>query len=173
MNLHVFKNLGVVVLCMLFVNCDLNEDPVECPSPLTGDLLETEVTLVGTWKIIGITADTEVDISNDSEDNPSTDIYNQSSDCSKDAFYTFNENRTYTYNTGTQTDGCTKNTTSGTWQLNQKDLLLVVSCGSNVYNVSFNEDDSQFSYTLSLDVQEVNGVLTSARITFTFSKEEN
>ncbi|PIB25306.1 DUF5004 domain-containing protein [Maribacter sp. 4G9] len=173
MNLDVFKKLGFVLLYMLFVNCNLNEDPVACPTPLTGDLLETEVTLVGTWKISGITADTEVDISNDSEDNPSTDIYNQSSDCSKDAFYTFNENRTYTYNTGSQTDGCTKSTTSGTWQLSQNDLLLVVSCGSNVYDVSFNEDDSQFSYTLSLDVQEVNGLLTSARITFTFSKEEN
>ena len=165
--------MWLVIFCNLLVKCNVNNEPIDCPSPLTGNLLESELQLVGTWKISGITSDIEVDITNDSENNPSTDFFSQSDDCTKDAIYTFNENRTYTYETGSETDGCIKNTASGTWQLSQEDLVLVVSCGSIGYDITFNEDGSQFSYTLSLDVQEVNAVVTRASITFTFSKEEN
>lgn len=172
MKRNILNKFSIILLGVLLVNCDLNNDPVECPSPLTGDLLESEVGLVGTWKISGITSDIEVDITNDSENNPNTDVYNQSDDCAKDVTYTFNENRTYLYDTGSETDGCTKNTTFGTWQLNQDELLFVVSCNSLAYDITINEDRSQFSYTLSLDVQEVNGSLTSARLTFTFTKNE-
>lgn len=159
------------LLSLTFINCGSTEDPLECPPQFTGDLAESETKLVGEWTLIALVSDTEVDLTNDFTDNPSTNMFAQYSDCSKDAVFKFSTNRSYAYETGSKTDACNKNTTSGTWKLDSDELFLVVACGGLSSNLSFNEANTIFEYTNTVDIQEVNGVVTTAEVTYTYSKD--
>lgn len=157
---------------LIFHGCGIESDPLECPPQFTGELGEDETKLVGQWMATMAISDVELDLTNDEIDNPSVDIFSQYSECAQDAIFNFNVNRIYSYDIGTMTSGCTESTTQGTWKLSSNALFLIVSCGSVTYNLSFNDELSQFEYTNEIDVQEVNGIITPARVTFTFNKVE-
>lgn len=162
----------LLLFVLFFLNCSVSNDPLVCPEQFTGELLENETKLVGQWRASGAISNVEVDLTNDNVENPSFNMFEQFSECAKDAIFNFDRNREYAYDLGTVTTGCTRTNTVGTWKLSSNELQLIVSCGSIDYNVTFNGDNSQFEYTSNIDVQEVNGSLTPARVTFTFSKVE-
>lgn len=164
--------IGLTLLGLIFYNCAQTEDPIECPAQFTGELQEIETKLTGKWGLVALVSDTEVDLTNDSINNPDFDMFAQSSECAKDATFNFFENRTYVYEVGYRVEGCARNNTTGTWKLDINDLFLVVACGSLTSEVSFNESNSRFEYTNSVDIQEVNGLVTRANVTYTFEKVE-
>lgn len=161
-----------LLAAFLLTGCGVNNDPLDCTPQFTGELLDNETKLIGQWNSTGAIADVEVDLTNDNIDNPSFNMFKQYSECAQDAIFYFDENRTYAYDLGTLTFGCTRSNTVGTWKLSSGELFLIVNCDNISYDLSFNEDSSQFEYTTNVDVQEVNGSLTSANVIFTFSKIE-
>ncbi len=163
-----FLFLGLIVLTL--VNCGVNSDPVQCPPRFTGELEVDETKLVGQWIASGVISDVEVDLTNDNMDNPNFNMFTQYSDCAKDAIFIFDENRIYSYDVGSTISACLKNSTIGSWKLSSGELFLLIDCSNISYTISFNEDNTQFEYTNNIDVQEVNGLVTPAKVTFTFSK---
>ena len=172
MRINRIFNIALTLLVIIFYNCDQTEDPIECPAQFTGELQEMETKLTGKWTLVALVSDTEVDLTNDFINNPDFDMFAQYSDCGKDATFNFFENRTYVYEVGYRVEGCTRNNTTGTWKLDTNDLFLVVACGSLTSEVSFNESNSRFEYTNSVDIQEVNGLVTRADVTYTYEKVE-
>jgi len=160
------------ILGLTFLNCGVTDDPLECPAQFTGELQATETKLVGEWSLIDLVSDTEVDLTNDFTDNPSVDMFSQYSDCSKDAVFIFGDNRVYSYENGSRTEGCNGTSNSGTWRLDSDELFLIISCGSLNSQLSFNESNTRFEYSNTVEIQEVNGVVTTAAVTYTYEKVE-
>jgi hypothetical protein len=158
------------LLGLTFVNCGVNEATIECPPNFTGELLESETKLVGEWIVTGVISDTPVDLTNDEIENPNVNMFDQYSECSRDAIFVFNENRNYLYDVGSKAFGCNKTSTLGTWKLNSNELLLIFSCSVANYTLVFDDINSQFEYSNNIDIQEVNGLVTSAKVTFTVTK---
>lgn len=158
------------ILGLTFLNCGVTDDAIECPPQFTGELQASESKLVGEWSLIDLVADKEVDLTNDFTDNPSVDMFSQYTDCSKDAVFIFGDNRVYSYENGSRTEGCNGTSTSGTWSLDSDELFLIVSCVSLNSQLSFNESNTLFEYSSTIDIQEVNGIVTTASVTFSYEK---
>ncbi|WP_052958589.1 DUF5004 domain-containing protein [Maribacter thermophilus] len=162
----------IIINCTLF-GCGVDSEPVSCPDNFTGELKDEEVKLVGQWTLTGLMADTEIDLSNDNVDNPSADIYEQYSECYKDALFSFGSNRIYSYEKGSRAAGCNITSTNGTWALFEDQLYLIVSCEQLGFSLTFNESATEFQYTSTLSIQDVNAVITETQVTFTYTKVES
>ena len=162
--------LGIlVVMGGIMFSCN-SDNEVDCPEDFTGELTAEEETLVGTWVLTAITADEEIDLTDDDEDNPSTDFYAQYSECQKDASYTFSSDRTYEYEQGQNAEDCqNKGTFEGTWRLASDNLSLVSGCSLQNTDIDFNVDETEFSFTNEFDVRDVGGLVKSVEITFTYT----
>lgn len=170
------KNKKLLIGILVILNCiiigctDVDSESVSCPDNFTGELEDEENKLVGQWTLTGIIADTEIDLSNDYVDNPSTDIYEQYSECYRDALFSFGSNRVYLYEKGSRTSACSKTTTSGTWTLFDDQLYLIVSCEQLGYSLTFNEEATEFQYSSTLSIQDINAELIETQVTFTYTK---
>src|SRR5690606_28319466 len=120
--------MGATLLAsLMFTGC--NDDDDDCIPDYTGALTESETPLAGKWVLSGITSTKAVDITDDEEENPTTDIYAQYADCQKDAGYTFNEDRVYKFEQGTTASNCeNKVITNGAWQHTNSQISFVASC---------------------------------------------
>ncbi len=158
-----------VLMAGIISSCNSDND-VDCPEDFTGELTTGEEVLVGTWVLSAITADEEIDLTDDDEDNPSTDFYAQYSDCQRDASYTFNSDRTYEYEQGQNAEDCQNKTAlEGTWKLVSANLSLIGGCSLQNTDIEFNVNGTEFSFTNDYDVRDVDGIVSSVEITFTYS----
>lgn len=161
--------LGVVMFGLVGCNSD-NE--VECPEDYTGALAATEEKMVGEWLLTAIVSEEEIDLTDDSEENPSTDIYAQYSDCQRDGAYTFSSNRGYTFEQGLRASGCERQVDlAGTWQLASNTISLVGSCNIQNLAIEFNEDSSAFNFSEVFNVTNVQGATVQTEVTFTYTKQ--
>ena len=167
---HKFLSIGTTLLMgVLFLSCS-SDDGNQCPPDFTGDLTAEEEMLVGAWALSAMVATDEFDLTDDGVDNPSTDIYNQYTECQQDAVYTFGAQRTYGYEEGQNAGGCDAQIQiDGTWELVSGTLRLTSSCSIQSTSVEFNGDSTAFTLSQTFNVRDVNGTLSQTSIDFTYS----
>ena len=142
-----------------FLECVVYEGPL--------DAIETP--FVGTWSLTAIESNQAVDLTDDDEDNPLTDIFVQSSDCENDAVYTFLDSRNYKFEQGLSVQGCTKTViNTGTWKYST-DLLQISNECLN-YNLEITLNETEFAFENNVTIVDIEGRTSSAKFTYTYTK---
>lgn len=166
------KLMAVVVLTALtglFVGC--NDDDAECIADYQGELTADETAFAGEWNLSAVVADQEVDLTDDDEENPSTDIFAQQSACEKDEQYVFDADRTFEYSKSNNAEDCDNPVKlTGTWKLGGSTLGMIYFCSENIVDLDFNSDRTTFSLTNDVIVTEVGGNRVETEVTFTYTK---
>lgn len=168
--LNVIMKSLMVMTALVLVSCN-NDDGIECPEPLAGELSTTETEFSGSWEFTGLVAAEAVDITDDNTTNPSTDIYAQYTECQQDLVYDFMNNRNYAFKQGTFADECQgKQTLTGTWSLSGNVLTFVANCASQTIDIEMSDEGNTFTYESIVNIREVNGSVKTSKVTFTFEK---
>ena len=166
----IFNTITLSIICGLAVSCSVGNDGSDCSQDFTGALSTNEEKLVGEWVLTGIDADEALDITDDDEDNPSTDLFAQYNECQKDAAYTFSSNRSYLLEQGQNGTNCpNKGIFDGTWQLSGNTLSFVDACITQNVALTFNGDDTSFMFSNNFTLADVNGNVEEVTIVFTYS----
>ena len=132
------------------MGCD-SDNSIDCPADYTGALAENEKKLTGEWMLSAITADKEIDLTDDDEDNPEKDIYAQYSECQKDQAYDFSADRKFTFYQGQIATDCKdKASSEGTWKLTAETLSFVGTCDVRSIDIDFDEEESVFRLPMIL-----------------------
>ncbi len=167
----------LLVKCLVFVgllamSCSDDDNDYKCPEDFTGELSDTETAFVGTWSLTSVVAEDAIDLTDDNEDNPSTDIFSQYSDCEKDIAYSFETSRAYTFSYGQSLEEACENsnTFTGTWQLTEGSLSLVSNCLLQTTPIEINAEDTQFSTEAQVQYKDVEGNVISTTIVSTYEK---
>ncbi|WP_282147989.1 DUF5004 domain-containing protein [Algibacter lectus] len=163
---------SLMVFSLLFVSCnDDDSDGVTCTDSLTGELTDVEMSFSGTWVLTAVVAEDEIDLTDDGEDNASTDLFVQYDDCEKDIVYGFEDDRAYSFVAGGTSDCDNEQTTIGTWKLNETyGLTLVSSCFSQTSQLEVNDDFTEFTSEGNINYIDVNGETITSKTTFTYTK---
>lgn len=163
------KTFLAIAIGGLFMGCN-SDNSIVCPEDFTGALAADEQKLTGEWMLSAITADKEIDLTDDNEANPKKDIYAQYTECQKDGVYQFLIDRKYKFDQGQNATNCgNKSSSEGTWKLTAKILSLVSTCNVQNIGIEFNDDESEFSFSDDFNVTDVSGRNVQAKITFTYS----
>src|SRR5690606_14347222 len=162
----------VLAGALLFVSCN-DDDGITCPEAITGELNGAETAFVGTWALSGMIAEDAIDLTDDSEDNPSEDLFVQYSECDRDLVYNFVSDRNYTYKQGSVAEDCNnKLSLVGTWGLTSENrLMLVANCSSQAVNIEIGESSNEFSYDTNLTFKDATGAIKTTKVTFTYTKQ--
>ncbi|MWW23284.1 DUF5004 domain-containing protein [Algibacter lectus] len=163
---------SLMVFSLLFVSCnDDDSDGVTCTDSLTGELTDVEMSFSGTWVLTAVVAEDEIDLTDDGEDNASTDLFVQYDDCEKDIVYGFEDDRAYSFVAGGTSDCDNEQTTIGTWKLNETyGLTVVSSCFSQTSQLEVNDDFTEFTSEGNINYIDVNGETITSKTTFTYTK---
>ena len=165
----IFYVVAIGAINGFFMGCN-SDNSIDCPTDYTGVLAENEKKLTGEWVLSAITADKEIDLTDDDEDNPEKDIYAQYSECERDGAYNFSADRKYAFDQGQNATDCmNKASSEGTWKLTAKTLSLVGICNIQNIDIDFDEEDSAFSFSDDFNVRDVDGTTVLTKITFTYS----
>ncbi|MEL4307151.1 DUF5004 domain-containing protein [Joostella sp. CR20] len=159
-----------LALSALFVGCSDDDNSVTCTPAYTGELTENEAFLAGTWELSALTSSIEIDLTDDNENNPSTDIFMQQTECENDIVYIFNTDRTFSYEIG-QSEGLNCSYTDGldgTWKLTGSTITFN-SCFESTRTVEFNDDLTAYSFD---SLAELNGQQFTVTYTFTKATED-
>ncbi|UNY99830.1 DUF5004 domain-containing protein [Zhouia spongiae] len=171
MKLKTVSLLSLLMLGGVMLSCNSNDD-VSCPEDFTGELTASEGTLVGDWSLSAIVAEEEVDLTDDEEDNPSTDIYAQQSDCQNDASYTFGTDRSFTFQQGNNAEECSnKGKVEGSWKLEGEQLSQVYYCSLQTANIDVDAENNSISFTNTVKITDVSGKVVETTITYTYTKQ--
>src|SRR5690606_5529833 len=120
--------IAIATMGLILTSCNSDDDN-NCLPDYTGELLEAEEKLVGTWTLTGIEAEDEIDLTDDDTENPSTNLFAQVSDCEKDLIYTFDDARVMKFMVGTTATDCDNETEStSSWKLTGNRLYFVNTC---------------------------------------------
>ena len=121
--------------------------------------------------LTGVVAEDEIDLTDDGEDNASTDLFLQYDDCAKDIVYVFEDDRAYSFVAGGDGDCDNEQITIGTWKLNETYGLTVVSnCFSQTSQLEVNDDFTEFISEGNINYLDVNGETIASKTTFTYTK---
>jgi len=165
----VFSIVTLLMMSAFVVSCSADNDS-NCPENFTGALQTNEEKLVGEWVLSAITADEPVDITDDDQDNPSTDLFAQYEECQKDGVYTFNANRSYTFKQGQNGTDCqNKGTFDGTWQLSSNTLSIVDACIVQNFSLTFNGAQTNFTFSDDFIITDVDNNTIEVNVSFTYS----
>lgn len=163
---------SLMLVGLLVVSCDDDND-IECPNALTGELTATETTFSGEWILKAIVAEKEIDLTDNDIDDPSTDIYAQNSSCQNDLVYNFKSDRSYILKQGANvTTDCEDKSSEGTWALDGDILTVVSYCASQKTNLTFSDDNNEFSYVSTLNFKDVDNDIIISEATFTYEKKQ-
>lgn len=166
---YFFKVLGVCAIVICLNACNTNDD-IACEK-YTGALNANETPLVGTWRLTAVVSDKEVDITDDSEDNATTDIFAQYTDCQKDAEYMFTAERSYTFKQSFTALNClNKSDNDGTWRLNNNLAEFASNCAQYSVNINLDANETVFTFESNVTVIDVNDLSISAKFTYTYTK---
>ena len=164
---------GTLLLMFVFVSSCSSDDEVQCPQDFAGSLSTEEEKLVGEWMLTAIVAGEALDLTDDGVDNPSTNLYDQYGACQRDAVYTFGTQRTYLFAEGMNAEDCDSTLeNSGTWELVSGTLRLTASCSIQSNLLDFNGDDSEFSFTRTFQITDINRGVIQTEIAFTYTLVE-
>lgn len=162
------------MMSLTIMSCDSDDDGPNCPEPLTGELNNIETEFSGKWSLTSIEAEDEVDLTDDSVDNPSTNIFEQYSECQRDNVYEFKNDRVYSFNQGSNETDCTnKQALSGTWMLNNNVLTFVALCTSQSINIDLNDDNSEFVIESNYTFVNVDNETINTKVIFTYQKMDD
>ncbi|EKF56829.1 hypothetical protein I215_01405 [Galbibacter marinus] len=167
------KLMAVVLFAALtgvFVSC--NDDDNQCIPDYTGALSADETAFAGEWHLTAIESSEEIDLTDDDEDNPSTDIFAQQSDCQNDLQYDFGTDRIYKYSARTNVEDCEDSPAAieGTWKFGGSTLGLITACTESVVELDVNDQRTTFSYTISTFFTKESGERIEIDVTHTFTK---
>ncbi|WP_417363255.1 DUF5004 domain-containing protein [Galbibacter sp.] len=167
------KLMAVVLLTALtglFVGCN-DDDTSSCTPDYIGALSAEETAFAGEWTLSAIVSDKEVDLTDDEEDNASTDIYAQQSECQNDQQYIFKTDRSFEIQGGENAADCDPvQSIAGTWKLGGSTLGLIYFCSENIQAIEFNTEKTSFSFSSDLIITDLAGNKIDAEVTFTYSK---
>ncbi len=168
---RIIFSIGTLFMMSGFiVSCSTDDGSSSCPEDFTGALGANEEKLVGEWVLSAIVADEAVDITDDNQENPSTDLFAQYGECQKDAIYTFNADRTYTFKQGQNGTNCqNQGTFDGTWQLSSNTLSFVDACILLNLTITFNDSETSFVFSNDFNITDVGGNTIETNISFTYS----
>ncbi len=163
---------NVILISLLFVSCTLNnESSTNCAQDLTGDLSTTESEFVGSWVLTDLVSDVAIDLTDDGVDNPSTEIFDQLSECSKDLVYDFNSNRSFTVKQEYNAVNCdNKLSIDGTWRLIGAQLTLVSLCQAQQINIQLNNEYTMYTLEDTYNFNDVTGNTINTDVTLTYTK---
>ncbi|AUP80064.1 DUF5004 domain-containing protein [Flavivirga eckloniae] len=161
---------SLIVITLLFVSC--SDDDPKCIEDLTGELSNSETAFAHKWDLAEIVSEKEIDLTDDNVDNPSKNLYEQYSECQKDAFFNFKSDRSYTSEQGTTASNCSnKRTSTGTWKLVDNTILTLVDfCSSRTISIELNEDKTAFFTEEDFIFTDVKGNRITSKIKFTYNK---
>ncbi|AUS04030.1 DUF5004 domain-containing protein [Pseudotamlana carrageenivorans] len=162
-----------VILCVLSFGCHESNDDFPCEEALTGELSAKELDFKGKWKLSAITCDIPIDITDDSTDNPSTNLMAQYPSCYRDNIYIFSKDREYKFLQGsTLTDCDDRFENIGTWALSDGSLLTTVTfCSRESLDITLENSDTEFSNEFNQTLVDINGNKVYLNITKTFKKK--
>nr|WP_321411094.1 DUF5004 domain-containing protein [uncultured Allomuricauda sp.] len=164
-----FNALSLMCIGVTLLSCSSDDGP-ECVQDFTGKLTANEEILLGEWILSDIVAAKELDLTDDDTDNASTNLFEQYEECARDAAYTFDSDRSFTYEIGKYGEDCDYAVpSSGTWELNSQGLSLVSSCTLQTTSLEFNEDLTAFTFSEIYNVTQVTGTVVQTRIDFTYT----
>lgn len=160
----------VIMMNFLLVSCSL-DDGAACPQAFTGELSVSESEFVGTWVLTNMVSEDEVDLTDDNVENPSTEIFQQLSDCRQDVVYNFQNDRKYSIKQGFNATNCTnKQSLEGTWKLAGNKLSLVTICTLQTVDILINNEVTVFTYEATFTFQDVKGLNINTTVTSTYEK---
>ncbi|MFB9056551.1 DUF5004 domain-containing protein [Mariniflexile ostreae] len=163
---------SLLIMSVLIVSCDNNDDSIQCPEAITGELIPIESDFTGRWELKSITVEDEIDITDDNEDNPSLDLFAQYSECQKDIVYNFNDDRSYELALGQVASDCSnKLKVEGTWKLSETTLTLVANCSRDLIVIDVNEDATEFVLEAVYSFKDVDGNIIKTKATSTYEKQ--
>ncbi|MCX2678967.1 DUF5004 domain-containing protein [Galbibacter sp. EGI 63066] len=163
----------LMVFTGTFISCS-DDDGVDCTPEYTGELTTGETSLVGTWTLTALVLDEEVDLTDDGEDNPSTDWYAQRTDCENDEVYTFSSDRSFSIEQGVSVEGCSNPAEfTGTWKLSSGALAsnYASACLEEFSALDFNAEQTSFNITKTGIIRDVNGEDVQVEVVFTYTKD--
>lgn len=162
--------ISLVMMNLLFVGCNLG-DEASCPEALTGELSATEGNYVGSWVLTDMIADEEIDLTDDGVENPSTEIFQQLSECKQDVVYTFENDRSFNIKQGYNVANCdNKGIVQGTWKASTAQLTTVALCETLNKAIDMNTEQTIFTTESNFQFQDVSGFLISSTVTLTYEK---
>ncbi|TDU43196.1 uncharacterized protein DUF5004 [Gelidibacter sediminis] len=168
--MNVLMKSLMVTATLFIVSCN-NDDSIECPEAITGELTTTETAFAGSWVLTGLDAEDAIDITDDNTENPSTDIFAQYTECQRDLVYDFVDNRNYVFKQAQSATDCEgKQSLTGTWSLTDKVLAFVSGCSTQTIEIEVAETDDVFTYEALVNIREVSGLIKNTKVTFTFEK---
>ena len=165
------KIIVIATMGMLLTGCNSDDDN-NCAPNFTGELQPAEEKLIGDWFLTAAGAEDEIDLTDDDTVNPSTDIFDQLSDCDKDLFYTFHSNREMEIKVGTIATDCdNKNEAISSWKLEGNVLSYINTCHRIDDELTFSVDESTFSVESEVIIQDVEGDNITTTVTYVYTKE--
>tara|TARA_R110002049_G_scaffold309212_1_gene518709 strand:+ start:34712 stop:35233 length:522 start_codon:yes stop_codon:yes gene_type:complete len=161
---------SLTMMSLSIISCDNNDEP-NCPNALTGELSTAESDFAGNWTLKSMVSEDEIDLTDDSVDNPSTDIFEQYTACQQDIIYEFNADRSYAYKQGTIAADCSdKQTLSGTWKLTDDIITFVGGCSIQTADIDINENSTEFSFEGNYNFIDVNSNSVVSKVVLTYEK---
>ena len=159
-----------LIMGFLIVGCSTGSDS-NCPEDFVGALSSEEEAIVGTWVLTDIVSEEAKDLTDDDVDNPSTEIFDQLSDCNKDIEYLFNSDRAFTLKQGYNADNCSnKFMLNGSWKYVNGQMSFVQSCNTNSVDIFLNNELTVFTIEDVLTFNEVDGTVSTSNVTLTYTK---
>lgn len=147
MKKNVLVFAGWVCFALIVVSCDSDQGNA-CPKIFVGALTGHEEQLVGTWVLSEITSESAIDLTDDEEQNPSTDLFEQYSECDRDASYIFFDDRTYRYDLGQRVGDCDNPVTAtGSWKFSAQILSLTSTCSIQTAPLKLNAEGDTFTFS--------------------------
>ncbi len=164
---------ALMVIALLTVSCN-NDDDSNCIQDLTGELSSEETSFSDTWVLAEIVSDKEMDLTDDNDENPSTDLFNQYTACERDAAYEFKNDRDYAFKEGETQPNCSnKQTSVGTWKLEGSTLTLVSFCNMRIIDIEINTETTSFFIEDNFNFTDVKGNIINSNVKFTYNKVTN
>ncbi|NMH87146.1 DUF5004 domain-containing protein [Flavivirga algicola] len=164
--------ISLAVVALMIVGC--NNDDSNCIPDLTGELSSEETSFSHTWVLAEIVSDKEIDLTDDNDDNPSTDLFSQYSACERDAVYEFKNDRNYAFKQGQLPSGCNnKQTSVGTWKLEGNTLTLVSFCNMRIIDIEINTEKTSFFIEDNFNFTDAKGTVVNSNVKFTYNKVTN
>ncbi len=161
---------SLVLIVLFMVSCN-DDDIPNCIQDLTGELSANETAFAHKWVLAEIVSVDEIDITDDNTDNPSTNLFEQYSACERDASYSFDNDRDYTFQQGEMAPNCdNKQSSTGTWKLTGNRLTLVSFCNLREIELEINDDDTSFFIEDVFDFTDVNSKVVRTKVKFTYNK---
>ncbi len=163
--------LLLTIISVSSIGCSSSsDDSNQCSQDFEGALSSSEEIMVGKWVLTSATSDEEIDLTNDNEDNPSTNIYAQYSDCQKDSFYVFDNDRVMEFIVDSESTCNFHQEINATWELQEDILSFYTNCLLIKLKINLATDNSAFTTTSYVNIIDVNNVTTATTIVLTYNK---